>query len=163
MGGGWYPIRKGRKDSQDEVSRSNRQNKTCWISQFLKMWKWHLGTMLKKHRENSFLVFSCFSKIHFYRTRVRSLFTLVSNSLTNSCLVNLIDWPWHVKIPTKNLLRLLLLIMLAKVCWFGSWRLVMKLNFCSVFEHKGWSRFRSWSLGEILKLEFVQHFAADAL
>ena len=32
---------------------------------------------------------------YFYRTRVRSLFTLVSNSLTNSlthsCLVNLID------------------------------------------------------------------------
>ena len=27
--GGWYPIRKGRKDSQDEVSRSNRQNETC--------------------------------------------------------------------------------------------------------------------------------------
>ena len=27
----------------------------------------------------------------FYRTRVRSLVTLVSNSLTHSCLVNLID------------------------------------------------------------------------
>ena len=27
----------------------------------------------------------------FYRTRVRSLFTLVTDSLTNSCLVNLID------------------------------------------------------------------------
>ena len=27
----------------------------------------------------------------FYRTRVRSLATLVSNSLTNSCLVDLID------------------------------------------------------------------------
>ena len=32
-----------------------------------------------------------------------------------------------------------------------------------VYEHKGWSRFRCWSLGEILKLEFVQHFAADVL
>ena len=29
--------------------------------------------------------------LNFYRTRVRSLFTLVSNSLTHSCLVNLID------------------------------------------------------------------------
>ena len=28
---------------------------------------------------------------HFYRTRVRSLFTLVTHSLTDSCLVNLID------------------------------------------------------------------------
>ena len=35
--GGWYPIRKGRKDSQDEVSRSNTQKKTCWINHFLKM------------------------------------------------------------------------------------------------------------------------------
>ena len=29
--------------------------------------------------------------VRFYRTRVRSLFTLVTDSLTNSCLVNLID------------------------------------------------------------------------
>ena len=28
---------------------------------------------------------------YFYRTRVRSLFTLVTDSLTHSCLVNLID------------------------------------------------------------------------
>ena len=31
------------------------------------------------------------SFVHFYRTRVRSLFTLVTDSLTNSCLANLID------------------------------------------------------------------------
>ena len=48
-------------------------------------------------------------------------------------------------------------------CRFGSWRLVLKLNFCSDFEHKGWSRFCSWSSGKILKLDFVQHFAADVL
>ena len=54
--------------------------------------------------------------------------------------------------------------MLATVCYrFGSWCLVLKLNFCSDFEHKGWSRFWSWSSGKILKLEFVQHFAADIL
>ena len=29
--------------------------------------------------------------IDYYRTRIRSLFTLVTNSLTHSCLVNLID------------------------------------------------------------------------
>ena len=52
-------------------------------------------------------------------------------------------WPWRVKMPTHNLLMLLLLlmlmlmIMLATVCYsFGSWRLVLKLNFCSDFEHK---------------------------
>ena len=31
------------------------------------------------------------SSQHFYRTRVRSLFTLVTHSLTHSCLVNLIE------------------------------------------------------------------------
>ena len=89
--------------------------------------------------------------------------------LTHCCLVNLM-WPWRVRMPTQNLLRLLLLlmlmlrIMLATVCYrFGSWRLVLKLNFCSDFEHKGWSRFWSWSSGKILKLEFVQHFSADVL
>ena len=77
-------------------------------------------------------------------------------------------WPWCVKMPTQNLLTLFLLqmlmlrIMLAKAFWLGSWRLVIKLNFCSDFEHKGWSRFRSWSLGKILKLEFFQHFAAES-
>ena len=29
--------------------------------------------------------------IDYYRTRIRSLFTLVTNSLTHSCLVNFID------------------------------------------------------------------------
>ena len=108
-----------------------------------------------------------------YRSRVQSLAMLVTHSLTDwlthslthSCLVN-----WRVKMPTLSLLTLLLLlmlmlrIMLATVCYrFGSWRLVLKLNFCPYFEHKGWSRFWSWSLGEILNLEFVQHFAVDVL
>ena len=93
-------------------------------------------------------------------------------SLTNSVpfsRLELIDWPWRVKMRTQNLLRFLLLLMLmlrivlVTVCWFGSWRLVIKLNFCSDFEHKGWSRFWSWSSGKILKLEFVQHFATDVL
>ena len=49
-------------------------------------------------------------------------------------------WPWRVKMPTKNLLRLLLLLMLvlATVCRrFGSWGLLTKLNFCSDFEQFG--------------------------
>ena len=53
---------------------------------------------------------------YFYRTRVQSLFTLVSdslnNSLTNYCLVNLIDVTLSVKMPTQDLLRLLLLLIL---------------------------------------------------
>ena len=58
---------------------------------------------------------------------------------------------------------LMMRIMLATVCSrLTSSGLVIKLNFCSVFEHKVWSRFRSWSSGEILKLKFGQYFAADA-
>ena len=41
-------------------------------------------------------------------------------------------------------------IVLATVCCrFGSWGLVIKLNFCSDFEHKVWSRFWSWISGKI--------------
>ena len=79
----------------------------------------------------------------------------LTESLTNCCLVNLID----VKMTTQNLLRLLLLLMfmmrnvLTTVwCRFGRWSLVIKLSFCSYFEHKisrfgqdfevgSWSRF----------------------
>ena len=67
--------------------------------------------------------------------------------------------------PTQNLLRLLLLLMLATrivlatICGrFGSWGLVIKLNFCSDFEHKVWSRFRSWSKGEIWSWSLVSFF-----
>ena len=99
----------------------------------------------------------------FYRTRVRSLAMLVSNWLTHCCLVNLM-WPWRVRMPTQNLLRLLLLLMLMLRnvlttirCRFGSWSLVIKLSFCSDLEHKAsrfgqdfkvdvHSRFWNWSL-----------------
>ena len=100
-----------------------------------------------------------------------SLTDSLTHWLTNSCLVNYLMWSWRVKMPIQNLLRLLMLlmlmlrIMLATVCYrFGSWGLVIKLNFCSDFEQ--WalcSRFWSWSSGEILKLQFGQYFAADVL
>ena len=79
----------------------------------------------------------------------------LTESLTHCCLVNLID----VKMTTQNLLRLLLLLMLMMRnvlttvwCRFGRWSLVIKLSFCSYFEHKvsrfgqdfevgSWSRF----------------------
>ena len=73
--------------------------------------------------------------------------------------------PWRVNMPTQNLLRLFLLLMLvtwivlATICGrFGSWGLVKKLNFCSDFEHKVWSRFRSWSKGEIWSWSLVSFF-----
>ena len=77
-------------------------------------------------------------------------------------------WPWRVKMPTRNALRWILLLMLmirivlATVCCrFGSWGLFIKLNFCSDCEHNIWSRFWNWSSGELLKLKFTQYFAAD--
>ena len=73
-------------------------------------------------------------------------------------------WPFSVKMPTQISLMLLLLsmlmmrIMLATVCCrFRSWGLVIKLKSCSDFELKVWSRFWSWSSGEILKLKFSQY------
>ena len=77
----------------------------------------------------------------------------------DSDLLSLTDWltHWLTGVPTQNLLRLLLLLMLmirivlATVCYrFGSWRLVIKLNFCSDFKHKVWSRFWNWISGQIL-------------
>ena len=93
-------------------------------------------------------------------------------------------WPWRVKMPTQNLLRLLLLLMLimrivlATVCCIlGSWCLVIKPNFCSDFEHKVWSRFWSlssgkiwgwpvffcWSFGEVMKLKAWSFYFMERL
>ena len=78
--------------------------------------------------------------------------------------------PWHVKMPHKTCWG-------CDCCWCWCletcWRqfvadleadvLVIKLNFCSNFEHKVWSRFWSWSPGEILKLRFSQYFMVKIL
>ena len=75
----------------------------------------------------------------------------------------------HAKMPTQYLLRLLPLLMLMlriilATVWykFGRWRLVLKLNFCSDFEHKGWSRFWSWSLYSILPLMFCRGYEVES-
>ena len=70
--------------------------------------------------------------------------------------------------PIQNLLRLLLLLMLVMTtvwCRFGRWSLVIKLSFCSDFEHKV-SRFgQDFEVdvqANFLKLKFGQYIAADA-
>ena len=71
-----------------------------------------------------------------------SLTDWLTDSLTNVFETWLI-WPWRVKMPTQNLLMLLLFLILmmwivlaAVCCSFGSWGLVIKLNFFSSdFEH----------------------------
>ena len=62
-------------------------------------------------------------------------------------------WPWRVKMPTQNLLRLFLLqmlmlrIMLATVCCrFVDWGLIIKLN----FEILSWSQATFWSWSWLL-------------
>ena len=86
-----------------------------------------------------------------------SLFTLVTHSLTDWLthwlLFSKLYWcdpgVWRCQLKTFWLLLLLMLmlrIMLATAFWLGSWRLVIKLKFCSDFEHKDWSRFWSWML-----------------
>ena len=129
---------------------------TCW-------------NVLKPHMHT----WNTYSVLYFYQTRDRSLGMLVSNSLTKSWLVNLIDRPWCVKMPTQNLLRLLLLLMLVmrivlatNCCQFG---LIIKLNFCLDFEHVGQdfevevqARFWSWSLVSILLLMFVWDYEVES-
>ena len=66
-------------------------------------------------------------------------------------------WPWRVKMPTQNMLRLFLLLMLVMrillatlCCWFGSWGLVIKLNL-----------FRLSILVKIVNLKFRRDFEAE--
>ena len=105
--------------------------------------------------------------VTFDRKQVRSSATLLSNSLTNVVETDLM-WPWRMKMPNQNLIILLLLLMLmmrnvlaTACCRFGSEGLVIKLNFCSDFDHKVWSRFWSWSSVGILKLKFGQDVEAE--
>ena len=88
----------------------------------------------------------------FYRTRVRSLALLVTHWLTDCRLVNLVDATLVCKDANSILVEVVTVADVDDEHRVGnsllqiwSWRLVIKLNFCSDFEHKGWSRFWSWS------------------
>ena len=92
-------------------------------------------------------------------------------------------WLWRVKMPTQNLFRLLLLMMLMlrnvlTIVWcrFGSWHLVikkflsrlwapvlvkiMKLKLRRVFEAEVKSVFCCWSLLEVMKIILGRHSEA---
>ena len=82
-------------------------------------------------------------------------------------------WPWRVRMPTQNLLRLLLFLMLMlrnvlTIVWcrFGSWSLAIKSHFVQTLRTrfgqnllkagvKAQARFRSWSWVSILLLGSV--------
>ena len=77
----------------------------------------------------------------FYRTRVRSLGMLVTNSLTHSCLVNLIDVTLACEDANSKLVEVVTVAdvsdedrMATVCCRSGRPGLVITLNFCSDFE-----------------------------
>ena len=84
--------------------------------------KREIWNQLVKTRNNTpNLSLAILDDFYFYRTRVRSLGMLVTNWLTHSCLVNLID------LTLLLLLMLMIRIVLATVCCrFGSWGLIIK-------------------------------------
>jgi len=115
-----------------------------------------------------------FKFLHFYRTRVRSLGMLVSNSLTDSltncCLVNLIYVALACEDANSKLVEVVTVAHVDAENHVGNsllqiWELTFGPKAKLLFRlwAQGWSRFWSWSSGKILKLEFVHHFAADVL
>ena len=89
---------------------------------------------------------------YFYRTRVRTWATLVSE-LTHWLLLTRVDWfdpgVWRCQLKT---------------CWgcYCCWCWCRFVKFCSNFENMVWSRFWCWISDEISKLKFGQYFVADA-
>ena len=115
-----------------------------------------------------------------YRTRVRSLAMLVTNWLpnwlTHSLPFSQLESDHSLSTFVTNSLyansKLVAVVTVADVdsedhvgnSLLQIWELTLgpKTKLFSDFEHKGWSRFWSWSSGKILKLKFVHCFAADA-
>ena len=67
---------------------------------------------------------------------------------------NWLMWLWQVKIPSQNLLMLLLLLMLMLRNVLMTVN-IFKLDFGQYYEIANWSRFQSWSLVDIWKLKFA--------
>ena len=108
------------------------------------------------------------SAFYFYRTRVRSLGMLVSDSLTDCRLVNLIDVTLACEDAYSKLVEVVTVAHVDAEDHVGNsllqiWELMFGPKAKLLFRlwAQGWSRFWSWSSGEILKLKFGQHFAAD--
>ena len=120
---------------------------------------------LKRHQNYSTISALPLAFLCFYLTQVQSLSALVIYWL-NDCLTywycqDLIDVTLACEdantkqVEVVTVLMLMLRNVLTTVwCKYGSWSLVIKLNFYPDFEHKVWSRFLSWSSGESLKLKF---------
>ena len=87
----------------------------------------------------------------------------LTNSLKDSCLVDLFDLILAYDDANSKLVEVVTIADVDAEDHVGNCLLIWEL----AFGHKSstfvgcWSRFRSWSLGKILKLEFFQHFVAD--
>ena len=88
--------------------------------------------------------------------------------LTNCCLVDLIHVTLACEDANSELVEVVTVADYDAEDHVGNsllqiWELmfVIRLNFCSDFEHKFWSRFCGSSSGEILKRKVCQYFAAD--
>ena len=136
-----------------------------WEGLIRKTMKIYLGLSLELRRteEVGGGIFSTF-----YRTRVRSLGMLVSNWLTNCCLVNLIDVALACEDAHSKLVEVVTVAHVDAEDHVGNsllqiWELTFGPKAKLLFRlwAQGWSRFWSWSSGKILK--FVQHFAVDVL
>ena len=101
----------------------------------------------------------------------------LTDSLTDCRLVNLIEVTLACEDANSKLVKVVTVAdgnaedHVGTVCYiFGSWRLVLKLNFCSDFEHKVGqdfevevqARFWSWSLFSILPLMFCRGYKVES-
>ena len=90
-----------------------------------------------------------------------SLTHSLTNWLTHSCLVNLIDVTLMCEHANSRLVEVVTVAYVDAEDHVGNSLLIWELT----FGHKTNLLFRLWAQGlvKILKLEFVQHFAADVL
>ena len=100
-----------------------------------------------------------------------SLTHSLTDWLTHSLLFIKLYWcdVWLVKMPTQNLLRFLLLLMLmmrnvlTTIMQFWKLKFGHKAKFCSDFEHKVWPRVWSWSSSETFETEVWSVFCCWGL
>ena len=147
--------------------------------------KWELGRTIRAIHLLHITYHRLFLLLSFYRTRVRSLVMLVTHWLTHSlthwltdsCLVNLIDVTLACEDAFSKLIEVVTVADVDSEDHVGNsllqiWELKFgpKTKLFSDFEHKGWSRFWSWSsarfwnwsLFSILPLMFCRGYEVES-
>ena len=125
--------------------------RVLWLSrvaQLVAVWQRESGGRMRKWRGHGERMrkWRNIHSLYFYRTRVRSSGTLVSDSLTDSLLFSKLDWcdsgMWRWQLKTEDVDQDFEFEVQA---WLWSWSLVniLQLMFCRGYEVESWSRF--WS------------------